>query len=79
MKWITRIRKALKRKKFTEQDKDLAQSWNTCAVGELDVIVNWELQLLGSNFYHAVKQDKTRAALIIYNKIQKTEILKNEI
>ena len=34
MKWIDRIKRAKKRGKFTEVDKDLMGDFNTCMVGE---------------------------------------------
>lgn len=86
MSWTKRIKKALKVGVFTQEDKDDASSWTTCAVGEVSqrypkvvVVVdeaydhepkNGRMEQLGADFYDAVAEDRVRDAAKIFVKIQ---------
>ena len=75
MKWLTRIKHAIKRKHFTEKDMDDSDSWYSCAMGEDYQLYQLRQtpkgKSLGLKFMRAVKKNKRREALIIYNEIQK--------
>lgn len=47
MNWKKRIERAKKKGKFNATDRELAESWNTCAVGEHFAIVDENLRVLG--------------------------------
>ena len=76
--WALRIEAAEKRGRFTEQDKDKAQSWNTCAVGERhgwpSGLIFTELRReeinLGGHFLHVVVRDDFAEAKRLYLAIQ---------
>lgn len=67
MTWAERIDAAEQRSAFSEQDRDLAAEWVTCACGEQDprlprlygyVPKDMELRDLGGAFCAAVNEDK---------------------
>lgn len=83
MEWIDRIKRAKKKGKFTLEDGQLANSFYTCAVGELSSsglrgiykkypkTVAIKLNFLGYKFFGQVIDNKTRLAHQTYNKINK--------
>ena len=82
MKWLTRIRRALKRGHFTEEDESLAENWETCMVSErprtrhvgnaqIGEPVSQRIKTLGMEFYDAVRNDEPEKALELRRQILK--------
>ncbi len=79
LSWAVRLERAEKRGRFTGQEHEWADTWNTCAVGEFN---GWpssrrlpkdtspELEQLGFLFMYAVNADDVEKAASIYQQIQ---------
>lgn len=81
MKWIHRIKNAIKRKKFTELDKDLADDFRTCAIGERGIredFMSPKAEDLGMEFFRNINDNKPKQAMKTYRLIQKLEVPKYE-
>jgi len=71
MTWKQRIDRALKRGNFSEDDKTLSSSWETCVIGEMKLENVDENNYYGMQFYYAVMEDRTIEAQEILRRIQK--------
>lgn|GEM_PF-7116915 len=71
MTWKDRIEAAKDNGSFSDEDKALARSWETCAVGENlpAVKVSSDVKRLGEDFNGAVQQDDVRQAEHICDRI----------
>lgn len=77
--WIRRIHEAEKRGRFTDTDKDLANQWCTCAVGEgtrlrglpiyTAVVTNDTLRTVGLQFVDDVMGDNVKSASGAYYRL----------
>ena len=82
MTWRERVDKALKRKRFTDEDKKLVELWATCAISELDLRIprkpeggprDFYLINDGLTFTTNVKANNPEYASNILNAIHKRE------
>lgn len=83
MKWKTRIQRAIKKGKFTLEDKDMSGSFRTCAISEkvnkktleserhIASLLTFEAKKLGIEFDINVSNDMPSDAKQTYEKIQK--------
>lgn len=80
MKWLTRIRLAIKRREFTDEDVELAAYWKTCMVSERpntrhqhndpeERPISAKLYSLGDEFFHAVSMNQPFLAKNLRKKI----------
>lgn len=62
--WDDRIEQARERACFTEDDRDKAETWRSCAVGERigGLPADEDLKSLGQEFYDRVKDDDVDGA-----------------
>ena len=79
MTWLQRIEAALQTGEFTQDDKEKAGEWNTCAVGEHLYPVHgdhrkWHfpkgVNMLGLDFVDAVYDDHPDVAMLLWKEIQ---------
>ncbi len=85
VRWTDRLAAAVKRGKFTTEDKNLAGNWVSCAVGEAPrsvtkVTVRFDpkgtrpedndLEELGMQFYEAVRDQHVGEAVDTYHSIR---------
>lgn len=83
MNWDQRINRAIKRGHFTEKDKDLAQNWRSCSLGERfkittksndqESIINQfgvTAYLLSMNFFYDVLENNFNRAKKIHDQIK---------
>ena len=73
LSWATRLERAEKRGRFFDTEKDLADRWTTCAIGERN---DWtwahrthEETNLGVQFRDAIVTDNIAEAKLIYQEI----------
>ena len=81
LNWEKRIEMAKKNGYFTDDDKNKARDWSTCAIGEqfniedIDYIINEhsgnEIEQLGIDFWIFVKNDQVSEAKNCFKKIKK--------
>ena len=74
LSWAIRLERAEKRGRFFMVDKDLANEWPTCAIGEkhggkFSTGRNMTEVRLGNEFWHAVDRDDIAEAKRIYQEI----------